>query len=134
GLERRYRRRRGTRRDGRGGVRELIRAAAGPRRLVPRLDDARSAVRGGAREERRASPCLPVPSRAVGRIWRGPARALARRSEERARSGPRRLRPGTVATGRPLPRRTGWPGSEGGAVPASPGRGGSGVTGGAVRV
>src|SRR5256886_13474919 len=49
-------------------------------------------------------------------------------------SGPRRLDPGTVAAGRPLPRRTGWPGGEGGAVPASPGRGGSGLTGGAVRV
>src|SRR5207247_365485 len=34
-LERRYRRGRGARRDGRGGVRELIRAAGGPSRLVP---------------------------------------------------------------------------------------------------
>src|SRR5207245_10009548 len=81
-----------------------------------------------------SSPCLPVPSRAVGRVRRGAARALARRSEGPARSGPRRLDPGTVAAGRPLPRRTGWSGGEGGAVPASPGRGGSGVTGGAVRV
>src|SRR5213079_280018 len=87
-----------------------------------------------ALEKRRASPCLPVPSRAVGRVRRGAARALARRSEGRARSGPRRLDPGTVAAGRPLPRRTGWSGGEGSAVPASPGRGGPGVTGGAVRV
>src|SRR5439155_7128268 len=76
-LERRYRRGRGARRDGRGGVRELIRAAGGPSRLGARLDDARSAVRRGAGAKRRASPCLPVPSRAVGRVRRGAARALA---------------------------------------------------------
>src|SRR6185437_12913882 len=45
-----------------------------------------------------------------------------------------RFHPETVATRRPVPRRAGWTGGEGGAVPASPGRGGSGVSGGVVRV